>query len=115
MPINSRQKGAVGEREWAAFLSDKGYPARRGQQFSGGTDSPDVVCETLGEIHWEVKRVQNLQVHKAIQQAIRDAGSKIPVLAHRRNGEPWLVTIPAEAFFEHFIGAWSLCSMDPNE
>jgi len=98
---NSRQKGARGEREWRDQLRAAGYTARRGQQFAGGTDSPDVICEELDSvIHFEVKRVESLNIHRAMQQADNDAGSKIPVVAHKRNGAPWLVTIPAEAFFE---------------
>jgi Holliday junction resolvase len=54
--LNSNQKGKRGEREAAAFLTDEGFPARRGQQFAGGTDSPDVVCESLSGLHFEVKR-----------------------------------------------------------
>jgi hypothetical protein len=29
----------------------------------------------------------------AMAQAIRDAGNKTPVVAHRRNNEPWLITM----------------------
>jgi len=98
---NSRQKGARGEREWRDQLRAAGYTARRGQQFSGGTDSPDVICEELDEvIHFEVKRVESLNINRARDQADNDAASKIPVVAHKRNGAPWLVTMPAEAFFE---------------
>ena len=55
--INGRQKGAQGEREFATVLKDLGIEARRGQQFSGGKDSPDVVADLTG-VHFEVKRVQ---------------------------------------------------------
>jgi Holliday junction resolvase len=98
---NSRQKGARGEREWRDQLRAAGYTARRGQQFSGGTDSPDVICDELGTvIHFEVKRVESLNVHRAMEQADNDADGKIPVVAHKRNGDGWLVTMPAAAFFE---------------
>jgi hypothetical protein len=33
-------------------------------------------------------------------QARRDAGTKLPLVAHRRNHSEWLVTMPASAFFE---------------
>jgi hypothetical protein len=29
-------------------------------------------------------------------QAVTDAGSKIPVVAHKRNGRPWLCILTAE-------------------
>lgn len=100
MSLNSRQKGARGEREWAEQLNANGYAARRGQQFAGGCDSPDVICEPLPHVHFEVKRVEALNVGRAMEQAQRDAnGSKVPVVAHKRNHGPWLVTILAEDFF----------------
>ena len=37
--MNSRRKGKVGEREFAALLREHGFDARRGQQFSGSPDS----------------------------------------------------------------------------
>ena len=98
--MNSRQKGARGEREWRDQLRNAGYTARRGQQFSGGADSPDVVCDELGNvIHFEVKRVESLNLAAAMEQAKRDAAGKVPVVAHRKNSQPWLVTLPAEALF----------------
>jgi Holliday junction resolvase len=99
--MNARQKGAAGEREFRDQLRDAGWmSARRGQQFSGGSDSPDVVCEELAGIHWEVKRVESLNIHNAIAQAIRDAGSKTPIVAHRRNRGEWLATIRLEDMFK---------------
>ncbi len=101
MPINSRQKGARGEREWRDQLRNEGFDARRGQQFSGGAESPDVICDSLPGIHWEVKRVERGNPYDWMQQAKRDAGdSKIPVVAHKRNGEDWLCILRAEDFFQ---------------
>ena len=45
--INSRAKGARGERQWRDELRAQGYTDKRGQQFAGGQDSPDVICEEL--------------------------------------------------------------------
>ena len=45
--INSRAKGARGERMWRDQLRAEGYTAKRGQQHAGGQDSPDVVCEEM--------------------------------------------------------------------
>jgi len=98
--INSRAKGCRGEREWRDMLRAEGYEARRGQQFSGGTDSPDVICGDLPGLHFEVKLVQNLNVDRVMnEQAEPDAGDKIPVIAHRKNHSKWLVTLKAEDFF----------------
>lgn len=88
--INSRQKGAAAEREVANILTAKNLCARRGQQFSGGTDSPDVVCTELPDVHFEVKRVQAGNLYSWFEQAVRDAGAKKPIVVHRRNGKPWV-------------------------
>ncbi len=94
--INSRQKGAKGEREFAAWLNAT-FPAlnaRRGCQFQGSKDSPDVAGGIPGT-HAEVKRVEALNVGKAMLQAIRDAGGNLPYVAHRRNKGEWLLTLRA--------------------
>lgn len=99
--INSRAKGCRGEREWRDMLRAEGYEARRGQQFSGGTDSPDVICGDLPGLHFEVKRTEGGNPYHWIDQATRDAGSaKLPIVAHKRNGKDWLVMMPADAFFK---------------
>ena len=102
--MNSRQKGKVGEREFAALLREHGFDARRGQQFSGGADSPDVVSDALAWLHVEVKRVQNLNLADACIQAEGDCGGKPWIVAHRRNHAPWLITMRAEIFFQLLRG-----------
>lgn len=97
---NSRAKGARGEREWRDFLKAHGYEARRGQQFSGANGDPDVVS-SMHDIHWEVKRVEALNIYKAIEQAQSDAReNELPCVAHRKNGQPWLVTMLASDWME---------------
>ena len=90
---NGRAKGARGEREaakeWARVI---GCQARRGQQFAGGTDSPDVVHD-CGAIHLEAKRVERGNPYDWMDQAARDAGGKIPLVLHRRNNRPWLAIV----------------------
>jgi Holliday junction resolvase len=101
MPINSRQKGARGERAWRDQLREHGFAARRGQQFSGGGDSPDVVCEEMGAVfHCEVKAVERLNIRDAMRQAERDAGERMPYVAHKTNREPWLVTLRSDDFLD---------------
>jgi len=103
-PVNSREKGKRGERQWRDELRANGYVARRGQQFAGSPDSPDVICEDLPWIHFEVKVVERLNVQDAIDQAIRDSGGKVPIVAHKRGFRQWLVTMEAETFFEFLRG-----------
>jgi len=60
MPVNSKQKGSRGEREAAGVIAEVfGCEARRGQQFAGGKDSPDVIHSIPG-VHFEIKRVEKL-------------------------------------------------------
>ncbi len=100
MAINSNQKGKVGEREWAKLCRDHGFEeARRSQQYAGINNDADVVG--LPGLHVEVKRVEKLNVSGALGQATRDkAKDEIPIVAHRKNREPWLVTMKAEDWFE---------------
>ena len=97
--MNSKLKGGRGEREFASLCRDHGYAsAQRGQQFQGGIDSPDV--KGLPGVHVEVKRVERLNIHEAMQQSIRDSeGLKMPIVAHRRNREGWYITMRAADWF----------------
>src|SRR5262245_23411158 len=102
--MNSREKGKRGERQWRDELRANGYAARRGQQFSGSAESPDVVCEALPWMHFEVKAVEKLNIEEAMEQARRDCGGKVPIVAHKRNFREWLVTMTAEVFFQFLRG-----------
>lgn len=95
--INSRQKGKRGELQWRDVLTGFGIEARRGAQYQGGVESPDVVADTPGW-HAEVKYTECLSLYAALDQATNDAKGKTPYVAHRRNGKPWVVIIPAEAW-----------------
>lgn len=107
MSIDSRQKGAVGERELANYLKGRGVEARRGQQFSGGNDSPDVVVP-WPDVHLEVKRTERFKLYDAIDQARRDSSGtgKVPLVVHRCNDDrrkqscrgEWLVVISLDDF-----------------
>ena len=103
--INSRTKGAVGEREFAKLLRKHGYEAERGCQHSGGKDSPDVKTNMKG-IHWEVKRTERLHLHDAIEQSQRDAGEdEMAVVAYRKNRSDWMVIQPFDERVEMYK-AW---------
>jgi Holliday junction resolvase len=102
--MNSRAKGNRGERAWRDELRANGYDARRGQQFSGSPDSPDVICDALSWLHFEVKCVERLNIEDAMEQARRDSGLKTPIVAHKRNHRRWLVTLDAEDFFKFLRG-----------
>lgn len=101
VPVNSRAKGAAGERELAAFLRERGFYARRGQQFKGGADSPDVVCDAMPLLHLECKRVERGSLYDWLEQAMQDAcPNKTPVVAHRRNRKEWVAIMRLEDLVE---------------
>lgn len=90
--MNSREKGARGERELASVLRDYGYEARRGQQYSGASGDADVVG--LPGIHIECKRVERLNLYDAIAQSKHDArDGEVPCVFHRKDNCKWLVTM----------------------
>lgn len=102
--MNSRDKGKRGELELAKYLSDRGFLAKRGQQFHGGADSPDVACASLPGIHIEAKRVERGALYDWLAQAIRDAGKhKTPVVMHRKNKEEWVAILRLEDFLSLFL------------
>ena len=98
--INSRAKGKQGELELVHFLKERGIDARRGQQYEGSSDSPDVIAGgCMTGIHLECKRVQAGNPYDWHHQACTDADMcKIPVVAHRRNGKHWLAILDLRDF-----------------
>lgn len=101
--INSRQKGATGEREYAQHLRDNGFAeARRdGQQGHGGcAEDPDV--RNVPGLHVEVKRVEAGNPYVWLDQSIRDAGTsgRTPIVAHRRNRHDWIVVLRSSDFLK---------------
>lgn len=103
--MNSRAKGATGERQLAKKLREYGYNARRGQQYSGANGDADVVTD-MGDIHIECKytaRGHGL-LYEWLDQSKRDAReNEMPVVMHRyvskdARGLPWLVTLSLDDF-----------------
>ena len=85
--MNSNRKGKTFEREIAAYLREHGYTeARRGQQYKGGADSPDVIG--LTGFHIEAKRTEDA------------AENEIPIVIHRKNNEKSVVVIALDDFME---------------
>lgn len=100
MTINSRAKGASAEREICKILRDHGFEARRSQQYAGYNGDADIITNIPG-YHWEVKRVENLNIDKAMDQSVRDAKEgETPIVAHRKNGKEWKVTLHLEDFLK---------------
>ena len=113
--MNSKRKGTAGENELASILREAGLRAHRNDQiFKGGAGNPDVSAELSGlKLHIEVKRAERLNVPEAMNQAIRDAeGGAFPVLAHRRNREKWLVTMPLFSLLAELKERGIICEND---
>ena len=93
MGLRSRNKGKRGEREAAAEIRRLfRTEARRGRQFAGGDESPDIVTAIEG-VHFEVKRCECFRLYGALEQARRDGGEQVPVVLHRQNGRPWVAIV----------------------
>lgn len=92
MPLNSRAKGAYGEREAAQALMDLGFAARRTVQYNGRSGDADLATSIEG-VHFEVKFTERLSPYSFRDQATRDARGAIPVVLMRSNRKPWLVCV----------------------
>lgn len=94
MPINSRAKGANGEREFANEINGYlgGQHLRRNlvQSRQGGAD-----YETVGGCAVEVKRREKPAWGPWMRQAAEQAGAAgaTPVLVWRANKQPWQVWV----------------------
>lgn len=99
--MNSRAKGARGERELALFLTDQGFNAKRGVQFSQGKHGltgADVACPSLPFLHIECKRVEAGNPYVWLAQSLKDAREKIATVFHKRNNHEWIVILKADDF-----------------
>ena len=90
----SREKGKRGEREAAARWSKLfGVPMRRSQQYCGAGDDADDIVGHPG-VSIEVKRRERFNLEAALEKSDSDAADgDIPLVLHRRNHHPWLVTL----------------------
>lgn len=94
--VNSCQKGKAGEREAAkAWTAAVGAFARRGKQYSGSEESPDIKQEVEG-VHIECKRTaRGYNIQSAVSQAREDAAiGDIPVALTRQNRGEWIISLP---------------------
>lgn len=92
----ARNKGAAGERELAALLSEHlGFVVKRnlGQARDGADDL------TVAQFRIEVKRRETLRIDEWSQQVEACAQpGEVPVVAYRRNGQPWRVVLKLHDF-----------------
>ena len=98
----ARNKGANAERELASIIREHGYDVHRGKVFY---HESDVVG--LPGIHVECKRVEHLNIEKAMQQAVEEADKRkdgAPAVFHRKDRGEWLVTLRIDDFFTLYRG-----------
>jgi hypothetical protein len=101
MALNSRNKGKVGELTACHDLRQMfGWACRRTQQRTGwsGGNSPDIEVDQTPSLFWEIKRVEKLNIPRALALAVRQAGRRCPVVMHRPNRSinGWMLTIRLE-------------------
>jgi Holliday junction resolvase len=98
-------KGKRAELELAHKLVEYGFEARRGQQYCGSNGDADVVG--LDGVHIECKRVEKLNLYDAVEQSVRDArDDEMPVVIHRKDRKPWIVTMQLDDFMELYKKLW---------
>ena len=97
--LRSRNKGKRGEREVAELLRSFGVEARRSQQFSGQDQTADLTTSVNG-VHFEVKRYARIGAARFLEQAKRDAGDAVPVVAMREDRGEWMLMIPMDQLME---------------
>jgi len=70
-----------------------------------GRDGERELRDRLKEYGFDVECVEKLNVSEAMRQAVRDSErfrDGMPALFHRRNRQPWLVTVKLEDFMRMY-------------
>ena len=89
----SRDKGLLGEREVKHAFEAGGFPVRGLE----GLGDHLIVCGFGLTLHVEVKRAEALRMSDWSKQAEAEAPQgTVPILAYRRNREPWRVSLKLE-------------------
>lgn len=105
---NGKRKGKEAEQQFANKLKEHwGIEARRGQQYKGSPDSPDVVT-SLPDVHFEVKWYANgVSPWPVLDQAEGDMeAGQIPVAGIKKNHGDWLLCLRVEdvpRFVAHYL------------
>lgn len=91
MTINSRQKGASGEREAAkAIAAVVGLDIKRSAR--NGVQGADDVIGWPG-VHMEIKRRSKIAALRLLDQSIQDAGSDLPIVVMREDRGKWVLMV----------------------
>ena len=100
MTINSKNKGKRFELTIVNLLKEHGFTeSRRSVQYCGANGDADVIG--VPGVHIEAKAVEKLNIHEAMEQSIKDArDGEIPVVIHKKNRKPILVTMLFDDWIE---------------
>lgn len=93
-----RDKGKRGEREAAQALRQAlGIEARRSVQYQAREDAADLALPDLPGLWVEVKRTNRLALWQVLDEAVRQAGQRVPLILHRADRRPWVAIVPLDA------------------
>jgi hypothetical protein len=93
--VDSRGKGARGEREFIAVHLAPYWPEAKRNLDQFGDDKRDAI--NCAGAHWQIKRTEKLALWAAIAQAETEAtAGAVPIVAFRRNRSPWYCALRAE-------------------
>lgn len=90
MPVNSRKKHLRGHREFASCCRKAGYAASIARGLVDDGSFPG--------LHLEIRRTERFYPDAALQAAELAARGRMPVVAHRRSHQPWLITLALPDF-----------------
>ena len=115
MSINSKQKGKRGELYVVNKFKDNGFKCNRTAQFKGNTGRADDI-EGIDYIHCEVKFVENLNISKAMEQAVRDSKASdrqaFPTVFHKKFREELLVSMRFEDWIQLYREYYSSMKLE---
>ena len=117
MSVNSRDKGARGERHVATLFREYGYDAERTAQHCGKTgQAADVKGIPL--IHAEVKFQEKMHLYDWMAQAVRDSDAEgkgnLPTVFHKQNHKDLLVTMRFDDWMKLYT-EWEAGQLPFNE
>lgn len=95
---NSIEKGRRAERDAAKLIGSTLGPlssARRGRQYKGTEDSPDI-ADALPGFNVEVKWREKVRLFAWWNKHLGECGGERPALMLTKNREPWLFVIRPE-------------------
>ena len=101
----SQRKGRTGELEIVKIFQAHGIDVRPGDPVSYGS-TPDVVG--VDGIHCEIKRTEKLRLTEWLERATRDSEKfhdGAPAIFHRKNRQPWLVTMALKDWLPLYLSA----------